>query len=180
MKLKQAIKILEEQKQKILSSDHTNNRQLIIETGSYVKDFFGLSSAEFNFVNRFDFNIDFNPKVSEKNRKIVLENKANDFVLFLDNCKRTLENKGLFKEPKNNLLSDKSNAALIGTIFTISTIVFGIGFYFGTEKINNELIRTENEFTKLKDSLSSTKTFDSTNGMTNDEEKIAKPENNDD
>ncbi len=110
----------------------------------------------------------------------MLENKANDFVLFLDNCKRTLENKGLFKEPKNNLLSDKSNAALIGTIFTISTIVFGIGFYFGTEKINNELIRTENEFNKLKDSLFSTKTFDSTNGMTNDEEKIAKPENNDD
>ncbi|MDO6489869.1 MULTISPECIES: hypothetical protein [unclassified Cellulophaga] len=181
MRKKKAIRILEEQKQKVLSPDHPNNQEWIFETASYIKDFFGFESTEYAWIAQFKWhvktlNTDF---ASNEEIREMLAEKPKKVVSFLDNCKRILENKGLFKELKNNLLSDKSNAALIGTIFTISSIVFGIGFYFGTEKTNNELIRTENKLVKLKDSLSLIKTFDSTNGMTNDKEKITKPENND-
>ena len=181
MKLKKAIQILEEQKQKILKPENINSQEWIVETASYVKDFFGFESTEYSWIAQFKWHVDPKTSVFGTDDEIIeiIDNKPKKAVKFLDNCKQTLKNKGLFKEPKNNLLSDKSNAALIGTIFTISSIVFGIGFYFGTEKTNKELIRTENELVKLKDSLSLIKTFDSTNGMTNEKEKITKSENND-
>jgi len=178
MKLKKAIQILEEQKQKVLSPDHPNNDEWIIETASYIKDFFGFNSTEYSRIAQFKWGVFTTTNTSAEDLNQEIAYKKKNIILFLDNCKRTLRNKGLFKEQKNNLLSDKSNAALIGTIFTISTIVFGIGFYFGTEKTNNELIRTEDELVKLKDSLSSIKTFDSANGMTNDKKEVTKTDNN--
>ena len=174
MRKKKAIKILEIQKQKILSPDHPNNQEWIFETASYIKDFFGINSTEYAWIAQFKWhvktlNTDF---ASNEEIKEMLGQKPKKVVSFLDNCKQILEDKGLFKEPKNNLLSDKNNAALIGTIFAISSVVFGIGFYFGTEKTNNELIRTENELIKLQDSLALKKTFDPTIGK----EKILKTE----
>ncbi|MCD8435927.1 hypothetical protein LNI95_12075 [Tenacibaculum dicentrarchi] len=75
---------------------------------------------------------------------------------------------------KNNLLSEKNDVELIGIIFSICVIVFGIGFYFGTEKTNINFIKTENKLLKLKDSISSIKSIDSTNRITNRKKKITK------
>tara|TARA_R110002033_G_scaffold79438_1_gene130541 strand:- start:38 stop:517 length:480 start_codon:yes stop_codon:yes gene_type:complete len=76
-----------------------------------------------------------------------------------------------------NLLSDKSNAELIGIISGVCVLIFTIGFYFGTEKININFIKTENKLLKLKDSLSSIKTFNSSNGMPNGKEKNTETKN---
>ena len=119
------------------------------------------------------------PKYSNIAFQINELNGKDNFIEHTNRLKNFIKTNGSksMTNPKN-LLSDLSNAKLIGTIFTISSIVFGIGFYFGTEKTNNELIRTENELIKLKDSLSSIKTFNNTKGMSNEKEKVTKSENN--
>jgi hypothetical protein len=158
-----AIKILEEQRQKVLNPHYKNNQEWIFETALYVKDFFGFNSAEYAWIAQFKWymkesNTDF---VSNEEIKEVIDEKPKKVVLFLDNCKRVIENKGLYKAPKNNVLSDKSNTALIGTIVTVASIVFTIGFYLGTEKISKNLIRIENDLKKLKKATSSSKVFNS-------------------
>jgi len=178
MKLKKAIEILEKQKQKVLDPEYPNNDEWIVQTASYIKDFFGFDSTEYFRIANFKWSIKVINTTSKDDRKYFLKEKKENIVLFLDNCKQTLENKGLFKEPKSNLLSDKNNAELIGIIFTISSIIFGIGYYFGTEKTNNELIRTENKLIKLKDSLSSIKPFVYPKGMSDKEKKVTNTENN--
>tara|TARA_R110002111_G_scaffold147868_1_gene214974 strand:- start:104 stop:625 length:522 start_codon:yes stop_codon:yes gene_type:complete len=169
MKLKQAIKILEEQKQKVLSSEPPNNRQLILQTGSYIKDFFGINSAEFNFINRFDFNVDFADSVPDKNKHFILEHKAKDFVLFLNNCKLTLKNKGLFKEPKKNLLSDKSNFEIIGIIFGICVFVFWIGYWTKKFEVFSVASKSEKSI--------SIPAINSTENVTDEKGKITESEN---
>jgi hypothetical protein len=123
---KKAIKILEEQRQKILNPNYKNNQEWIFETTSYIIDFFGIDSTEYAWIAQFKWyvktlNTDF---VSNEEIKEMIDEKPKKVVLFLDNCKRVIENKGLYKAPKNNVLSDKSNAALIGTIVTIASIFF--------------------------------------------------------
>jgi hypothetical protein len=175
MKLNKAIKILEEQKQKIVNNEVSKNQEWIVETASYIKDFFGFESVEYSRIAQFKWGLFVSNEESTESIRARGVQNENDILQFIDNCKRTLSNKGLFKEPKNNLLSDKSNASLIGILFAISSLVFGVGFYFGTEKTNNDLIRTENELNKLKDSFLLIDTLDFTKGMTDKKEKIAKP-----
>tara|TARA_B110000091_G_scaffold71127_1_gene78448 strand:+ start:2094 stop:2585 length:492 start_codon:yes stop_codon:yes gene_type:complete len=149
---KKAIKILEEQRQKVLNPNYKNNQEWIFETALYIKDFFGFNSAEYAWIAQFKWYVKTSNTdvVSKEDIHEMLGKKPKKVVLFLDNCKLILENKGLFKEPKKNIFSHKSNAVLLGTLFTIASIVFGIGFYFGTEKTNKDLIHTEIELNKLK------------------------------
>jgi hypothetical protein len=131
MNKKKAVRIIEEQKQKVLSSEHPNTDEWIFETASYVKDFFGFKSTEYSWIVQFKWHVktlstDF---VSDKEIKEMLDEKQKKVVRFLDNCKRTLENKGLYKEPKKNFLSDKTNFELLGIIFSICVFVFWIGYW---------------------------------------------------
>ena len=152
MRKKKAIKILEEQRQKVLNPHYQNNQEWIFETASYIKSFFGVNSAEYAWISQFKWYVKTSNTDVEIKEEIheILGKKPKKVVLFLDNCKLILENKGRYKAPKNNVLSDKSNAVLLGTLFTMASIVFGIGFYFGTEKSNKDLIPIENELNKLK------------------------------
>jgi hypothetical protein len=118
--------------------------------------------------------IDF--KLFDINRGFDMESvlsKAKGLKDFLHLCINELEYTGkVYKPKKSNIISDKSNASLIGVIFTISVLVFGVGYYFGTEKTNRDLIRAENELTDLRDSVLSVNTFNPADRMTDEKEKI--------
>jgi len=150
MKLKKAIEILEEQKQKILNPKYPNNQEWVVETTSYIKDFFGFDSVEYSRIAQFKFSVVTLNIETDENVDRLLNQKVKDIVLFLDNCKRTLEVKGLYKNQKANIVSDKTNFELISIIIAISITVFGIGYYFGTEKTNTELFRVQNELNEIK------------------------------
>ena len=164
-----AIEILEQQRQKVLDPDIPINTEWTFETASYIREFFGLDSVEYSRISQFNWELQFlNTTQSEEKLNALNENESN-ILIFLENCKQTIKNKGLFKPTKNNLLADRNNATLISIIFSISIIVFGIGFYFGTEKTNKDFIKTEKENTILKDSLSTIKTLIDSDRMTNKE-----------
>ena len=152
LRKKKAIKILEEQRQKVLNPHYQNNPEWIFETASYIKRFFGINSAEYGWISQFKWYVKTaNTDVASKQEiKEILAKKPKKAVLFLDNCKLILENSGLYKAPKKNVLSNKSNHALLGALFTIASIVFVIGFYFGIEKSNKDLIPVEKELTPLE------------------------------
>ena len=152
MRKKKAIKILEEQRQKVLNPHYQNNQEWIFETASYIKNFFGVKSAEYAWISQFKWYVKSGNKAVVSTEEIheILGKKSKKMVLFLNNCKLILENKGLYKIPKNNVLSNISNAAILGTLLTMASIIFGIGFYFGTKKTQKDPIRIENEMNKLK------------------------------
>jgi hypothetical protein len=131
MNKKKAIRILEEQKQKVLSSEHPNTDEWIFETASYIKEFFGFESTEYSWISQFKWYVKTLPPVfgGEENIKEILDEKPKKVVRFLDNCKRTLENKGLYRKSKNNFLSNKSTFELLGILFTIGLFGFGVGYW---------------------------------------------------
>ena len=152
MRKKKAIKILEQQRQKVLNPHYQNNQEWIFETASYIKNFFGVNSAEYAWISQFKWYVKSGNTAVVSTEEIheILGKKSKKMVLFLNNCKLILENKGLYKIPKNNVLSNISNVALLGTLLTMASIIFGIGFYFGTKKTQKDFIRIENEMNKLK------------------------------
>ena len=129
MKLKKAIQILEEQKQKVLSSDHPKNDEWIIETASYIRDFFGFESTEYFRFAKFKWFVKSIPRESNKSTLERLNKNESEIIQFLDNCKRTLKNKGLFKPEKKNWISDKGNDFLIKTAIGLIIFGFGIGYW---------------------------------------------------
>jgi hypothetical protein len=52
-----------------------------------------------------------------------------------------------------NLLSRLTPLRLILITPSFTVFIFGIGFYFGTEKVNADAIRAEIKYNKLVDSL---------------------------
>ncbi|WP_458627082.1 hypothetical protein [Winogradskyella sp. PC D3.3] len=171
MRKKKAIKILEEQKQKILSSDHPNNQEWTFETASYIKDFFGFDSTEYAWIAQFKWHVktlstDF---VSDKEVKEMLDEKPKKVIQFLDNCKRTLNNKGIFKKPKSNFLSDKTNFELVGIIFGICVFVFWIGYW--TKKFEVFSVATQSE------KSISLPAVNSTENVSDEKDKVTESEN---
>ena len=129
MNKKKAIRILEEQKQKVLSSDHPNTDEWTFETASYIKDFFGFKSTEYSWIAQFKWHVKTLNTTSDKEIRELLTKKPKKVVRFLDNCKRTLENKGLYKPEKKNWISDKGNDFLIKTAIGLIIFGFGIGYW---------------------------------------------------
>ena len=169
MKLKQAIKILEEQKQKVLNPEYPNNDEWIVQTASYIKDFFGINSSEYFRIANFKWSIKVINTTSNDDRKYFLKEKKENIVLFLDNCKRTLKNKGLFKEPKKNIFSGKSDFEIIGIIFGICVFVFWIGYW--TKKFEVFSVLSQD-----KTSIS-TPTINSSENKPNNHKKVTESKN---
>ena len=143
MRKKKAIKILEEQKQKVLSSDHLNDDEWIIETASYIRDFFGFESTEYFRFAKFKWHVKSISGESNESTIERLNKNKSDIIQFLENCKRTLNNKGLLKEPKKNFLSDKSTFELLGILFAIGLFGFGIGYWTKKFEIFSVVSQTE-------------------------------------
>lgn len=145
MRKKKAIKILEEQKQKVLNPEYPNDQEWIFETASYIKDFFGFNSTEYTWIAQFKWHVEYSNHdfISDEEIKQTLKEKPEKVIRFLDNCKRILENKGLFKEPKKNWVSEKSNFELLGIIFGICVFVFWIGYWTKKFEVFSVVSQTE-------------------------------------
>ena len=100
--------------------------------------------------------------VSDKEINEMLDEKPKKAVRFLDNCKRTLENKGLFKPEKKNWISDKGNDFLIKT--AIGLIIFGFGIGYWTKQF--EVFSTL--FNKQKKELITTSKSESLESLPSD------------
>ena len=137
MKLKKAIQILEEQKQKVLSPNHPNNDEWTFETASYIKEFFGLNSTEYSWISQFKWHVKYldHPLIDNTSDvDFLLKEKPKKAVRFLDNCKNTLKNKGLFKLPKKNLLSDINNWQIITIFVAIFIAGLSSGIWLNEKK----------------------------------------------
>ncbi|GEL11166.1 hypothetical protein SAMN05192550_1992 [Flavobacterium glycines] len=157
MNKKKAIRILEEQKQKILSSEHPNNDEWTFETASYIKDFFGFDSTEYAWISQFKWHVKYidHPIFgNEDEADRALREKPKKAIIFLDNCIRTLNNKGLFKKSKRNFLSDKTNFELISIVFGFCVFVFWIGYWTKTVELFSLKNKAENSISFVSDTTS--------------------------
>ncbi|GAB2797018.1 hypothetical protein GCM10027275_47990 [Rhabdobacter roseus] len=158
MTVKKAIGILKTQKDK-LDDFGNENLNWVFQTASYIKDFFGEDSPEFSFISQFSFNVKASSWDRPEDVRRWLAEKPIVAKRFLDNCIETLEQKGLFKQPKQNFLNQLSETALWTLIPLIGTGLLSIGLFFGnlySDKQNIEL-RQENKL--LKDSLNTFRTL---------------------
>lgn len=111
-----------------------------------IRSVFGRDSEEFSFFD--DFEIDLVTGFSTQEfAQSHFQRRKNELLIFFEGCIETINNNIETKKSKTNILSDKNNLELFSILFGIASIVFGVGFYFGTEKINTEyvLLKIENE-----------------------------------
>jgi hypothetical protein len=77
-----------------------------------------------------------------------------DYLSHAEEVKQFLLNNGsIVQDSKSNFLGSFSNAQIISLLVTIGSLIFGIGYYFGTEKINQDYHILKKEYIDLKDSL---------------------------
>ncbi len=126
MKLKQALNILEKQKQKVLNPKYPNNNAWIVETSSFIRTFFGSDSDEYFRIKSFKWTVTILNTTSQETIDILHRKNEMEILMFLDNCKNTLLVKGLFKAEKKNILSDKSNFELLTILFSVLAFSFGL------------------------------------------------------
>ena len=153
MTVKNAIDILRQQKAKIEDPNHTNDETWVFQTASYIKEFFGDNSPEYKFIARFTFQVLVQDDISNEDIRYFLLEKRTKAKTFLDNCIETLQHKGLFKEPKQNFLSNFSTSEMYSFLLAIGSILITIGFFFGnmySDKQNTDLRQDKKV---LKDSL---------------------------
>ena len=131
MNKKKAIKILGQQKEKIKNYSKLRNIQWNIETASYVKDFLGKESPEFKWISQFKWSVTYVSIDGEtpKYVKTKIENKPKEAIQFLENCINIIENKGIYKEKKENWFSGLNNWKIVGILFAFIVFGFGIGYW---------------------------------------------------
>lgn len=138
MNNKKAIEILQKQIDKLLSTKQNRNESWIIETQTYVINFFGKESHQNNFFKYYSWtpNPDFDPDFQEKQT-----------IIFLNDCIDTIKNIGIYKEPKQNFLNQLSDSLLVLILSVIGIVSFGLGKY--TSDVQNiELKSKLEELTK--------------------------------
>ncbi|MDD4730203.1 MAG: hypothetical protein PHN55_15810 [Dysgonamonadaceae bacterium] len=156
MNKKNAIKVLENQKSKLIDNKIYKDETWVFQTASFIKDFFGEDSTEYSFISQFNFYVKVPNGTSPEETRFLLDNKKNKAEKFIDDCIETIKTKGLIKRTKINFLNRLTNGAIVSIMTPIALAIFGAGFYFGTEKINNDNIelKSENkEITNKFDSL---------------------------
>lgn len=147
MNNKTAISILNKQIDKLQSSKENRNDSWTIETKHYIISFFGEDSIQKDFFNGYSWSLNPNSDLDWQERQV---------VIFLNDCINIIKNVGLYKRPKNNLVSDKSNFELIGIVISISIFVFWIGYWaksielFSVFKQNKELTSLTSNSTSQK------------------------------
>jgi hypothetical protein len=66
---------------------------------------------------------------------------------------------------KNNFLSHLSTLELLFTIVPSAVVILGVGYYFGTEKINKDAITNERNYNELRDSVRTITSFRKSNNI---------------
>jgi len=151
MKTQTAVDILVRQKEK-LQTDNLTDGTWLTYTSSFIKDFFGETSQEYNFINNFKFHRNsisaYYDLIADVNKNRIVASK------FLDECIEIINHKGLHKSPKQNFINRLSDTALWTLIPLCLAVIWGFGFTVGlfTSDVKNFDLRQENKL--LKDSLS--------------------------
>jgi len=154
MTIKKATEILLNQKKK-LATENLRQDTWLTQTSSFIKDFFGDTSNEYNFIKDFKFySKTFDSMSAEYDTNAHINRNSKAASQFIDNCIDTLNHKGLYKAPKPNFLQRFSDNALWTSISIILPAIWGFGFLIGqyTSDVKNFDLRQENK--SLKDSLS--------------------------
>lgn len=152
-KVKEAIGILLRQKQK-LATENLRQGTWLIQTSSLIKDFFGDTANEYNFIKDFEFysnTMDIMSAEYDTNAHINKNSKAAS--QFIDNCIETLNHKGIYKAPKQNSLTKISETALWTIIGIAVPGLISIGIFFGNMYSDKQNIELRQDNKLLKDSL---------------------------
>jgi len=135
MKTQKAIKILNEQSEKLKKLELFTTHNWTVETRTYLTEFFGKDSyqSEHFRMNMMDIKSD---------------QKKEQIIDFLNDCVNIISNRGLYKPPTENWFSKLPN-----WLFSLGlTALFGLGIVIGNvtnDKQNFEL-RQENKELKNK------------------------------
>lgn len=131
MTKRKAIQILNKQKDKLLDESIYKDENWVFQTASYVKDFLGEDSPEYNLISRFHFGILTNGSLSNEEIHNELDSKKQKAEVFIDNCIETIKNKGLYKSSIITTTYIAAKSAIIKQIVIgiIITIVGGLILY---------------------------------------------------
>lgn len=141
MKKEKAIKILQEQSEKLKPLEILTTHNWTVETQTYLSDFFGKQSHQSEHFRR---NL----------TDIRSERKKEQIISFLNDCSNIISNKGLYSPPKQNIL----NRIPDWSIIPIISGIFFIGSLFGRYQKDIAFIRMEKRIEILKDSISTIST----------------------
>lgn len=162
MTTKQAIEILKRQRAKL---DQPNDETWIFQTASFIKDFFGEKSVEFDMISNFNFDkYIISMWLLDPNHQNVLK-IINTAKNILDSCIETLQVKGLYKP--TNFLTTLSDTALWTIIPFVVIAVFSGGLLVGQYFSDIKNIELRQQLQKCNDNSSITiPTFPNTNPIT--------------
>lgn len=131
MNKKKAIRIINEQKEKIRNNPELRNTQWNFQTASYIKDIFGKDSTEYSWISQFKWVVTY-VSINDETPSYVkseIASKPKKAIQFLDNCLDIIENKGVFKEKKENWFSGKKNWQILSVLVGVGLFGFGIGYW---------------------------------------------------
>jgi len=130
----------------------TNDDTWVFQSASFVKDFFGEDSTEYNWISQFEFRTLVSSAWSTEQRSAAINDKPRQAKQFLNDCIETLKIKGLYK-PKSNFLQRLDNSTLWTIIAFAIPSILGLGFFFGNLKYDKDKLEAEQTIKQLKDSL---------------------------
>jgi len=123
------------------------NENSLIKIRSYILEFFGENSPEYEHSKSLTYKFkeivikehtgNIKTQYTESQRLSIIKSREKVINNFLENCIETINNKGLYKKHKNNLLSEFSDLKLI--IMFITVIIFSI--YLGIRLSEYKLIK---------------------------------------
>jgi hypothetical protein len=142
MKLKHAIQILQIQKEKLNSTGMLYNQAWKVQTKSYIKRFFGDSSAEYKYIMEFS-----------RNAYITDEQNLDNLKSFLEASIETIANSGLYKPPALNFLHTIPNEWVIGAFSLIVSAIGFAGYTIGKTEASVNQIKQDMRIKELEDSL---------------------------
>ncbi|WP_370479834.1 hypothetical protein [Tamlana flava] len=136
MKTQKAIKILNEQSEKLKKLELFTTHNWTVETRTYLTEFFGKESYQ---AEHFRMNL----------TDIKSDQKKEQIIDFLNDCVNIISNKGLYKPPTENWFSKLPNWAINLGLPALCFISFSVGILFTNN--NNSELRKENS--ELKEQL---------------------------
>ncbi|MFL5762947.1 MAG: hypothetical protein ACJ77K_03325 [Bacteroidia bacterium] len=122
MNKKKAIEILKKQKEKLPKDD-----TWVFQTASYIKDFFGEDSVEFNFISQFTFTVVAHSGTTDDVMRHEVFSRRDKALRYLDNCIEIIETKGLHKKENKYIAYIKEPANLFKIVGAICTTAASIG-----------------------------------------------------
>lgn len=152
MTKKNAIKLLEMQRDKLIDVSIYKDNIWVVQTTGFIKEIFGELSPEYNFISHFTFTVVHHFQPSNDVILTALKKKKEDALRFIDSCIETVNSKG-FKLKKQNFLQNISNKELIGLIIPISGSIFMSGYFAGDYKAELKNDARINRIEVLEDSL---------------------------